>query len=53
MSASKDDFMSTESTLNVNKVSTFKVSNKFLKNKVSKFGQNNVPLSFSVILIVM
>ncbi len=38
MSASKEiyksDFMSIESTLNVSKVSTFKVSNKFLDNKI-------------------
>ncbi len=40
--------MSIESTLNVSKVSTFKVSNKFLENKMSKFGWNNVTLSFSV-----
>ncbi len=52
MSASKEiyksDFMSIESTLNVSKVSTFKVSNKFLENKMSKFGWNKVTLSFSV-----
>ncbi len=41
-------FMSIESTLNVSKVSTFKVSNTFLENKMSKFGGNNVTLSFSV-----
>ncbi len=42
MSASKEiyksDFMSIESTLHVSKVSTFKVSNMFLENKMSKFG---------------
>ncbi len=42
MSASKDiyksDFMSIKSTLNVHKMSTFKVSNTFLENKMSKFG---------------
>ncbi len=42
MSTSKDiyksDFMSTQSTINVSKVSTFKVSNKFLENKMSKCG---------------
>ena len=52
MSASKEmyksDFVSIESTLNVSKMSTFKVSNKFLENKMSKFGWNNVTLSFSV-----
>ncbi len=30
--------MVTENTLNVSKVSTFKVSIKFLENKMSKFG---------------
>ncbi len=30
----KSDFMSIESTLNVSKVSTFKISNKFLENKM-------------------
>ncbi len=34
----KSYFMSIESTLNVSKVSTFKVSNKFLENKMSTFG---------------
>ncbi len=34
----KNDFMSIESTLNVCKMSTFKVSNMFLENKISKFG---------------
>uniref|UniRef100_A0A672QGL6 NOL1/NOP2/NSUN 5/7 ferredoxin-like domain-containing protein n=1 Tax=Sinocyclocheilus grahami TaxID=75366 RepID=A0A672QGL6_SINGR len=42
MSASKEiyksDFISRESTLNVSKASTFKVSNTFLNNKMSKFG---------------
>ncbi len=44
----KNDFMSIESTLNVSKVSTFMVLNMFLENKMSKFGWNNVTLSFSV-----
>ncbi len=34
----KSDCMSIESTLNVNKVSTFKVSNTFLEKQKSKFG---------------
>ncbi len=42
MSASKyiykSDFISIECTLNASKVSTFKVSKKFLENKMSKFG---------------
>ncbi len=46
MSASKEihksDFISIESTLNVSKVSTFKVSKKLLENKMSTFGRNNV-----------
>ncbi len=41
----KSDCMSIESTLNVNKVSTFKVSNTFLEKQKSKFGCNNVTLS--------
>ncbi len=31
-------FPSIESALNVSKISTFKVSNKFLENKMSKLG---------------
>ncbi len=44
--------MSIESTLNVSKMSTFKVSNKFLENKMSKFGWNNVTLSFIEFIVI-
>ncbi len=47
----KSDFMSIESTVNISKVSIFKVSN-FLENKMSTFGWNNVTLSFSVTLFM-
>ncbi len=43
----KNDFMSIESTLNAIKVSTFKVLNMFLENKMS-----NVRLSFSVTIFM-